>query len=761
MKILCVGGGPAGLYLAISLKLRDPGHEVLVIERNRADDTFGWGVVLSDQTLDHLRTNDPVSMAAIEDAFAYWDDIEVHYRGAAVRSTGHGFCGIGRKRLLEILQERARELGVEMRFETEVTDLDPFGPHDLVVAADGINSRFRAERAEAFRPEIDLRPNRFTWLGTSRSFDAFTFVFEETDHGWAWAHAYQFDADTSTFIVEMQEPTWHGLGLDRMEPEESIALCEELFARTLQGHRLRTNAAHLRGSAAWIQFPRITCGRWHDGNVVLLGDSAHTAHFSIGSGSKLAMEDAIELAARLDGRPLEQALSEYEDARRLEVLRLQNAARNSMEWFERLPRYTRFDPEQFTYALLTRSQRVSHENLRLRDPDWLAGLEVDFARRANGSTSPRRVPPMFTPFRRRDLELRNRVAVSPMSMYSAVDGMPDDWHLVHYGARAQGGAALLFTEMTDVTPDGRITPGCPGIWTDEQGAAWARIVEFVHRHTLAKIALQLGHAGPKGSTKVPWEGEDEPLDDGNWPLLAPSAVPWSARNQVPREMNRADMDAVRDAHVRATERAIEAGFDLLELHCAHGYLLSAFITPLTNHRTDEYGGSLENRLRYPLEVFTAIREAWPEERPMSVRISATDWVGDEGITGDDAVAVARAFALAGADVIDVSAGQTSIRADPVYGRMFQTPFSDQIRNEAEIATMAVGNITEADQVNSIIAAGRADLCLLARPHLSDPYWTLRAAAEQGVSEVTPWPEQYWSGRDQLVRLAERANAEKT
>jgi anthraniloyl-CoA monooxygenase len=754
MKIVCIGGGPAGLYFAISMKLRDPMHDVLLVERNRPDDTFGWGVVFSNETLDNLSKNDPDSARAIEDSFQHWDDIDVHFKGHVVRSGGHGFAGIARKRLLNILQERACALGVRLRFEREVEDLEAFPDADLIVAADGINSRIRSRYAAAFEPSIELRTNKYIWLGTEKAFDAFTFIFEATEHGWIWAHAYRFDAATSTFIVECDEPTWRALGFDRMSQSDGVAACEMLFEKYLDGHRLMSNAKHLRGSA-WLNFPRVACERWYHGNVVLLGDAAHTAHFSIGSGTKLALEDAIELADALHAEPdLGRALEAYQETRRIEVLKLQSAARNSTEWFEAVPRYVGFEPMQFAYSLLTRSQRVSHENLRLRDRTWLEGMEQWLAERASGRPVQVAVPPMFTPFRLRELELANRIAVSPMAMYSAEGGVAGDFHLVHLGTRAQGGAGLVFTEMTCVGADARITPGCAGMYRDEHVAAWTRIVDFVHAHTEAKICLQLGHAGPKGSTKLGWEGLDEPLDDGNWELIGPSAVAWSPDNQVPRPMTRADMQQVLAAFVRATEMAEECGFDMIELHCAHGYLLSAFITPLMNRRTDAYGGVLENRLRFPLEVFSAMRAVWPEHKPMSVRISATDWV-DGGVTGEESVEVAKAFAAAGADIVDVSAGQTSTQAKPIYGRMFQTPFSDRIRNEAGIATMAVGNIFEPDHVNGIIAAGRADLCCLARPHLADPYWALHAAAQLGYDQMA-WPVQYLSGRDQFVRNLKRA-----
>ena len=758
MRIACLGGGPAGLYFAISMKLRDPGHQIEVFERNRPDDTFGWGVVFSDQTVENLMANDPASGAIIRDEFVHWDDIAVHIRGETIRSSGHGFIGIGRKRLLNILQERARALGVILHFEQEASaDLDDWQDYDLVIAADGANSRIRDRYEAHFDVDVQVRRNKFIWLGTHKAFEAFTFAFEHLPEGWVWAHAYRFDEDLSTFIVEMAPETWERLGLANKSQDESIAWSEQVFAKYLDGHGLMTNAAHLRGSAAWLNFRRIVCGTWYYRNLILLGDAAHTAHFSIGSGTKLALEDAIKLAEVLNrpGLPRDQALLEYQQERNLDVLKLQNSARNSTEWFETLDRYLDFEPIQFAYSLLTRSQRVSHENLRLRDKPWLEGVERWFQSKARGAPVNDPAPPMFAPFRLREMALQNRVVVSPMAMYSAVDGMPNDFHLVHYGARAQGGAGLLYTEMTCVSPTGRITPGCTGMWSSEQAAAWKRIVDFVRANSAARFCLQLGHSGAKGSTKVGWEGYDVPLDHGNWPVIAASDVPWSAANQRPRPMTRADMDEVREQFVAATRLAIAAGFDMLELHCAHGYLLSGFITPLHNRRTDEYGGSLGNRLRYPLEVFRAMRAAWPAERPMSVRISANDWMGELGVTPDEAVEIARAFTEAGADLIDVSAGQTWAECKPVYGRMFQTPFSDQIRNEGHVSTMAVGNIYETDHVNSILAAGRADLVALARPHLVDPMWTLRAAAQHDYRDVRV-PPPYVGGQAQLTRNMKRA-----
>lgn len=775
MKIVCLGGGPAGLYLAISMKLRDPSHDITVYERNKPDDTFGWGVVFSDQTVENLIANDAVSGERIAAEFIHWDMIDCYVNGELERSDGHGFIGLGRKRMLQLMHERCHELGITLEFESEFTveDIDTrFADADVVVAADGLNSKVRNSDLETFDCNIDLRSNKFVWLGTKQTFhDAFTFIFEKTEHGWIWAHCYQFDQDTSTFIVECNPDVYDAFGFDDMSHEESAETCRKIFEKYLGGHDLLTNSAHIRGSA-WISFPHVLCRNWvKDDRVVLIGDAAHTAHFSIGSGTKLGLEDAIALADHLTrDADIPTALHAYQEEREVDALRLQSAARNAMIWFENVPRYaSAFDLKQFNYSMLTRSQRVSHENLRLRDDQWLEGMEKHLAKKVLGDSFDEAVPPMFLPYQLRDMTLINRVVVSPMSMYSAQDGLPDDWHLVHYGELAKGGAGLVYTEMTDISPEARITPGCTGLWNDEQEAAWRRITDFVHGHTQAKIALQLGHAGPKGATKEPWNWDpailDEPLPQGeDWPLVSASAIPFDAHMQVPAEITRAQMDEVRDQFVEATRRADRAGFDLVELHAAHGYLISAFITPLLNQRQDEYGGSLDNRLRYPLEVFGAMRAVWPDNKPMSVRISAHDWMEDAGNTEEDALAIAQAFIAAGADIIDVSSGQTSHQAKPQPGRMFQTPLSDRIRNEGGIATMAVGNIYEVDHVNSIIAAGRADLVCLARPHLADPNWTLRAAAEMGHTGVgVAEQRQYFMGYRQLhinlQRAAEMAAAQ--
>ena len=750
MKIVCVGGGPAGLYFAILMKKSDAAHDVTVIERNRPDDTFGFGVVFSDATLESFQEADPETHAEITRAFAHWDDIDIHCQGQVITSTGHGFAGLSRRTLLDILQRRCAALGVRLRFQTEVDDLARCAGTDLVVAADGVNSWVRSRLAEHFQPRVDWRPNRFVWLGTTCPFRAFTFIFKETEHGLWRVHAYRYDDRMSTFILECTEATWRRAGLDGADEAATVAFAERLFARELDGHRLLSNRS------LWRSFPLVRCGRWEHDNVVLLGDAAHTAHFSIGSGTKLAVEDAIALHQALEHhRDVRAALAGYERERRPQVESIQRASQTSLEWFEQTERYHgRLEPAQFAFSLLTRSLRVTYENLKARDPKLVAAVDRWFAERVEaqvGGTlrAAPPPPPMFTPFRLRELVLPNRVVVSPMCQYSAEDGTPGDWHLVHLGSRAIGGAGLVIAEMTDVSREGRITPGCAGMYRPEHVAAWRRIVQFVHLHSTARIGVQLAHAGRKGSTRKLWEGMDEPLPAGNWPLLAPSPLPYHPHSQTPRAMDGADMDGVREDFVAATRMAEEAGFDLIELHFAHGYLLASFISPLTNRRDDRYGGTLANRMRYPLEVFDAVRAAWPAARPISVRISATDWV-EGGSEPADAVEVARMLKAHGCDIVDVSAGQTVAEAQPVHGRLFQTPFSERVRLEAGIPTMTVGNISSHADVNSILAAGRADLCVLARAHLYDPYWTRHAAWEQGVD--LPWPDQYVSLKNFTPRL---------
>jgi anthraniloyl-CoA monooxygenase len=768
MRIICVGGGAAGLYFGLLMKKQNPAHKIVIVERNRPYDTFGWGVVFSDATMTSMREWDPKTALEIENAFNHWDDIEVLFKGRKMRTTGHGFVGIGRKRLLNILQKRCEELGVTLQFEREVESDREFPDADLIVASDGFNSKIRARYPLAFKPDLSVRPNRYIWLGTDKRYDSFTFDFRKTEHGWFQAHIYRFDIETSTFIVETSEEAFLAHGLDKMSQDQSIAFCETLFAETLEGHRLMTNARHISGSA-WLNFSRLVCGAWSTFNgvnyVALMGDAAHTAHFAIGSGTKLAIDDAIELARQfrdigdtVDDIP--PVLSAYEKIRRVDVARIQNAARNAMEWFEVVgTRYCdQLEPEQFMYSLLTRSQRISHENLRLRDRAWLEGYERWFAARSGVAVEANEPvpPPMFTPYRLRGLILPNRIVVSPMAMYSAKDGVPGDFHLVHFGARALGGAGLVFGEMTCVSPDARITPGCLGLWNDEQAAAWKRIVDFVHNESPAKFGLQLGHAGRKGATKVAWDGIDQPLESDGWPLISASALPYLAHSQVPREMTRDDMDRVKADFARAMHHAVAIGFDIVELHVAHGYLLSSFLSPLTNQRTDEYGGVHENRARFPLEIFAAMRAIWPADRPLSVRLSTHDWY-EGGNTPEDALIFAAMFKAAGADIIDCSSGQVVKEEKPVFGRLFQTPFADKIRNEIDMPTLAVGAISEADHANSIIAAGRADLCAIARPHLADPAWTLHEAARIGVKSLV-WPKQYVAGRAQYETGLARAAA---
>jgi len=736
-----VGAGPAGLYLAILLKRDDPSHRVTVFERNRVEDTFGFGVVFSDETLENVGEADSETNWAMAEAAARWEDIEIHYRGTVTRSTGHRFSGVERKTLLELLARRARSLGVEIHWQQEIRELVDcgLGAADLIVAADGVASRIRDSLSDQFQPHLDWRRNRFVWLGTTRPFPAFTFYFKESPAGLWRVHAYQYAPGHSTFIVEGKEETWQASGLHEDDEQPTVAYLEQVFKDELQGHHLVSNRS------IWRRFPTVRNARWYSGNVVLLGDAAHTAHFSVGSGTKLAMEDAIALAAALKTeRSIPAALSSYEAGRRPQVESLQRAAQASLEWFESVERYHDTEPLQFAFNLLTRSLRITHENLKVRDPALVEKVDRWFAQQAR-KQSGRAVsmdpcpPPLFTPYKLRDLVLPNRIVVSSMCQYRAEDGLPNDWHLVHLGSRAIGGAGLVMTEMTDVSREGRISPGCAGMYLPDHVTAWRRIVEFVHQESDGKIGMQLSHAGRKGSTKVLWEGEDEPLPEGNWPLIAPSPIPYRAQNQTPREMTRADMDQVTADFIRAASMADSAGFDLLELHLAHGYLLASFISPLTNRRTDEYGGSLANRMRYPLEIVTQVRAVWPKAKPLSVRISAVDWAPG-GMEAHDAVEVAKMAVAAGADIVDVSAGQTVPEGKPVYGRQFQTPFSDRVRHEARVPTMTVGNISSAADVNTILAAGRADLVVLARAHLWDPYWTRHAAADLGYT--LPWPPMY-------------------
>ena len=742
MRIVCIGGGPGGLYFALLMKKADPRHDVRVIERNGPDDTFGFGVVFSDATMAGIAEADSEAYEAIARHLVHWNDIEVHYRGEVLKSTGHGFSGMSRHTLLRSLQTQAGDAGVQIQYQREVSTLDVFADADLIVGSDGVNSSVRRLLAPRIDTQIDVRPNRFVWLGTTKPFPAFTFYFRQTTHGLWRVHAYQYEPGRSTFIVECSDETWRAARLEAAADAETAAFLEEVFAEELAGHRLITNRS------VWRQFPTIRTRPWSAGNVVLLGDAAHTAHFSVGSGTRMAMEDAVALRDALVGADVMGALAAYEQARRPQVESLQRAADASLRWFEETERYLRLDPVQFTFSLLTRSLRLTHEDLRARDADFLSRVDRTVATMAAAQSGVPPCPecppppPMFTPFRLRELVIPNRVVVSPMCQYVAEDGTIGDWHLVHLGSRAIGGAGLVMAEMTDVSRDARISHGCAGLYLDEHAGAWKRVVDFVHRETPAKIGIQLGHAGRKAATRRLWEGDNEPLGDPHWDVVSASAIPYFPdRSPVPREVTRADMDRIGADYVRATELALLAGFDLLEIHMAHGYLLAAFISPLTNLRDDEYGGVLSNRLRFPLEVFDVCRRTWPADKPMSVRISAVDWAPG-GMTADDAVAVAAALKEHGCDIVDVSAGQTVADQQPVYGRLFQTPFADRIRHDVGIATMAVGNVSSYTDVNTIIAAGRADLCVLARAHLFDPYWTRHAAWMQGYA--LPWPDPYKS-----------------
>lgn len=751
MKIVCIGGGPAGLYFGLLMKLKNPANQVTVVERNRPYDTFGWGVVFSDATMENLKKADPISAQTIGDAFNHWDDIETFFKGSSIRSSGHGFIGIGRKKLLNILQARCEEIGVNLVFETNVEDEEAIAAKydaDLVIASDGINSRIRTKYEQSFQPDIDTRNCRFVWLGTKKVFDAFTFIFVKNEHGWFQAHAYRFEDGLSTFIVETHNDTWEKAGLEHMSQEEGIKYCENLFADYLDGNPLISNASHLRGSAIWIRFPRVICNNWVHWQqinnkktpIVLMGDAAHTAHFSIGSGTKLALEDAISLANHLEQHSnLEEALQAYSDARSVEVLKIQNAARNSTEWFENVARYENMSPEQFTYSMLTRSQRISHENLRLRDPKGIAKFEQWFSQQAGGVSVDNVLSPMFTPYSLKSLKLKNRLVFSPTLTYFADHGLINHFHHTHYGARALGGVALVMSEMCAVSANGRITDKCPGIWTDEQAHSWKLLVDQVHAYD-AKMGIQLGHAGRRAY---------------NNPIAA-SALAFDENSAMPSEASIEQMQVLITEFKNAAQRAAAAGFDCLELQAGHGYLLSGFISPLSNQRQDNYGGTLENRMRFPLEVFEAIKLVWPSDKPLFVRISATDWA-EGGITVDDSIEISRMFKQAGADLIVVSSGEVVSHQKPIYGRMYQTPFADRIRNEVGIPTMAVGGISEADHSNSIIAAGRADLCALSRPLLANPNWTSHEAARLHGNKID-WAPQYEWGQTWFLQNERKKGA---
>ncbi|MEU4728992.1 FAD-dependent monooxygenase [Streptomyces sp. NPDC023588] len=764
MRVAVIGGGPGGLYFAALAQQLSPQWEITVWERNARDDAFGFGVVFSDETLDGIAQADPVVFEAMSAQFARWSDIDVRYGGEVHVSGGHGFAALDRNRLREILQGRCAELGVEVRYGTEAPPVAELsGAYDLVVAADGIRSAVRERYAGTFRPDLDERSCRYMWLSTDRVFEAFTFIVEKRDFGSVQVHAYPYDDRRSTFIVEMAQEDWRRAGFAALADREfargesdeaSVRLLEEILADHLDGHRLIPNASK------WIRFTTVRNASWHHGNVVLLGDAAHTAHFSIGSGTKLAMEDSLALVACLHEHPdVGSALAAYEAERRPVVESTQRAAQASLEWFENVGRYTAQAPPQFAFNLLTRSRRVTYDNLRVRDEEFTAAVDAWHADRSAlttarpGATAAQvsataTVPPMFRPFRLGGLLLRNRVVAPPVALYCARDGVPGDFELVHLSTRALGGSGLVFAGMTAVSAAGRATPGCPGLYTDEQEAAWRRITDFVHGQSDACLGVQLTHAGRRAATGVPRsDGRAVPLGPDGWPLIAASPLAWGEHAAVPREATRQDMDAVLRDFAAAARRADRAGFDALELQYGHGHLMSGFLSPLTNARTDAYGGNLTGRLRFPLEVLGAVRAVWPTGKALVVRISAADWA-EGGTSEADAVEIARALGGAGADAVEVSTGEVVAHERPRYGRSYQTPYADLIRNATALPTIAVGAISTYDDVNSIILAGRADLCAVGRAQLHDPLWTLHAAAAQDYSgPAAPWPASWRAGMD--------------
>ncbi|MEE8425804.1 MAG: FAD-dependent monooxygenase [Woeseiaceae bacterium] len=763
LKIVCLGGGPASLYFSILMKKRNPAHDITVIERGDRDSTWGFGVVFSDETLKGFMEADAPSYKRIVEQFAYWDGIDTTIHGRTIKSQGHGFCGMSRLKLLNIFHDRCDELGVNIRFNTDVTDIEQLNMdnHDLVVAGDGLTSMLREKYQDEFGTTMDWRQNKFCWLATTKPLDDFKFYFRHNEHGWWWAHAYRYEEGYTTWIVETSEETWKAAVMESMSEEQTKAYCEEVFKEDLDGHPLMTNRS------VWRTFPVVRNERLYHKNIVLMGDAVRSAHFSIGSGTKLAMEDAIALASYCEetGDDVAKALEMYQRIRKDEADRLQRTAVVSLSWFERIDRYAAVqEPEQFTFNMMCRAKRMTYENLRLRDPKYIAGVDKWFAGHTKATTGfddidiENPTVPVFQPFRIGDMRIENRFQLSAMCQYCAEEGSPTDWHLMHYGERAVGGVGLLNTEMICTSPDARITPGCAGIWSDEQTDKWRRIVEFVHANSKAKICAQIGHSGRKGATCLPWDGGvDEPLPKGAWETIAPSALPYLEHGVAPREMTMDDMDQVVADFVRAAENANRAGFDMIELHLAHGYLLSSFISPVTNQRSDEFGGDIDARMKFPWRVVRAVRDAWPADKPVSARVSASDWV-DDGLSEADMLAAAKILKDAGIEVINVSTGQVTKDEDPIYGRMFQAPFADQIRNEVGIPTIVAGNITTADQANTLIAAGRTDIVAFGRQIMNQPHFVLMAAARYGHTDQY-WPPQYESGKFLAEILAEKDNEE--
>ena len=764
MKISVIGGGPGGLYYALLTKKRNPECEIDIFEQNRADDTFGFGVVFSDETLDEFLAADPESYDLIRESFAWWGDIVIEHKGKRTIVGGNGFAGCSRQTLLTMLQDRCAQVGVNMHFSQAIDDAafeEKCETSDLVVLADGINSAFRKKYEKDFGVKTEEKRNKFTWLGSTRPLDAFTFFFKETEHGHFCAHTYQYEEGRSTWVVETTPECWAACGFEGKSEAETARYLENVFEQELEGHKFLTNRS------MWRNFPKITCESWNHKNMVMIGDNKATAHWSIGSGTKLAMECAIALsdATVEHGRDIEKIFAQYEDERRTPVEITQHNAEVSLRWFENMPLHWDKDHFAFAFSVMSRGKSVTWDNLKLRDAKFLEDAEQEYYARYKHETgrdvAADKPTPMFTPFTLRDMRLENRVVMAPMAQYCAEDGNLTDWHFTHYTARAIGGAGLIFTEMTCPTDDARITTGCAGLWSDEQESQWKRIVDFIHETSDTKIALQLGHAGRKGSTKTPELGMDMPMDEGNWPLISASPIPYiDGTSQIPAEITREKMDEIRETFVAAANRGQNAGFDMLELHCAHGYLLASFLSPLTNQRTDDYGGSVENRVKFPLEMFKALRAVWPNEKPMSVRLSSSDWA-DGGLTLDDLKVVAQTFKDAGVDIIHTSSGETVKWQKPVFGRMWQTPFAEFVKQHVDIPTIAVGDITLPEQINTIICDERADLCALARPHLNNPFFTRQAAGHYGVRKVgnkaMGWPAQLASGEYQLYREAEKNN----
>jgi anthraniloyl-CoA monooxygenase len=748
MKIAVIGGGPGGLYFSILTKKAMPNCQIDVYERNKPDDSFGFGVVFSDETLGEFLKRDMQSYELIRSKFAYWDDIIVARDGQEVSIAGNGFCGCSRKTLLKLLHQRCLEEGVNLHFEQNIDNVSAYQDADIILASDGIASGIRTQYETEFGTNITLKKNRFVWLGSTKPLDAFTYFFRTTAHGTIVAHTYQYEEGMSTWIFECSDETWQKHGFEVTNEEDTIAKISKLFAAELDGHPLISNKSH------WRQFPHVTNKNWYHNNIVLLGDAKATAHYSIGSGTKLAMDCAIGLSDAVIANPtnVQAAFEQYNKTRRNTVEMIQYAALVSLDWFENMDRNIQHTFYQFAFGCMTRSKKVTYENLRLRDKSFTDKVLTEFNSRTSNAVE---TPAAFTPFKLRDLELSNRIVMAPMGQYCAENGNVTDWHLVHYGSRATGGVGLIITEMTAVSETGRITLGCAGIYTEEQQVKWKSITDFIHKNTQTKIGIQLGHSGRKGAIKKPWEGSNEPIDNP-WELLSASPIAFNSKMAIPREMTLADMDSITFQFVQATKNAEAAGFDMIELQAHHGFLLASFLSPLTNIRKDEFGGSIENRLKFPLSVFQEMRKVFPKNKPMSVRISASDWAAN-GISEEDIIYIAKAFKEAGADIINVSTGNTVEYQKPQIGRMWQTPFADAVRNTVHIPTITTGYIQDIDQINTIILNGRADLVALGRPLLADANFVRNAQAYEQF-EATDIPKQYKAGSSHLYPL--KANERK-